>query len=205
MGDEAASNTGTPGAEVARELDLVGRRREFKIAGVRVAGRRRRPSGGAAPLPRELRTAGHLWLLSGIGMIIVWFTLFAVPSSTEWWTVQDLKVLTWFVDARTDAWTAVAKAFNLLTSGVLVRVLRIGTLLALIFFKRWRHFFAVLLAVLIVEGTGFAIQETVGRPRPLVPILVDWQGPSHPSLPIGRLGITLGVMAYALLPTGRLR
>ena len=205
MGDEAASNTETFGGDVARELDLVGRRREFKIAGIRVAGRRRRPSGGAAPLPRQLQTAGHLWLLSGIAMIVVWSTLFAVPSSTEWWTIQDLKVLDWFVDARTDAWTSVAKGVNALTSGVLVRVLRIGTLVALIYFKRWRLFFAVLIAVLIVEATGFTVQEMVGRPRPLVPILADWQGPSHPSLPIGRLGITLGVMAYALIPSGRLR
>ncbi len=37
------------GTRVARELDLVGHRREFRFAGVRVVGRRRRPSGEKAP------------------------------------------------------------------------------------------------------------------------------------------------------------
>lgn len=205
MGDDAGSNKGASGGGVARELDLVGRRREFKIAGVKVAGRRRRPSGGAAPLPRELRTAGQLWLLAGIGMIIVWFSLFAVPSSTEWWTIQDQKVLDWMVDRRTDAWTSLAKALNALTSEWLVRFLRVGTLLALIFVKRWRHFFAVLLAVFIVEVAGVFVQEWVGRARPLVPIITEWEGPAHPSRPIGALGITLGAMAYSLIPTSQLR
>lgn len=205
MADDAGRDVDTSGGGVARELDLVGHRREFKIAGVTVAGRRRRPSGEAAPLPRDLRTAGHLWLLSGIAMVVVWLTLFAVPSSTEWWSIQDHKVLGWFVDARTDTWTAIAKAFNALTSDLFVRVLRLATLLALIFVRRWRHFFAVLIAILIVEATGELIQHMVGRPRPLVPILVGWEGPSHPSIPIGRLAITVGVMAYALLPSSTWR
>jgi hypothetical protein len=112
---------------VAPELSLVGRRREFRVAGVNIAGRRRRPSGEAAPLPRELRTAGHLWLISGLAMIVIWFMLFAAPSTTEWWTIQDHKVLHWIVERRSDALTNVAKAFNLLTTDVLVRILRVGT------------------------------------------------------------------------------
>ena len=185
-------NTGTEGTagsgSVARELDLVGRRRGFKIAGVTVAGRRRRPSGEAAPLPRELKAAGQLWLLLGLAVFAVWFSLFVVPSSTDWWTRQDQRILDWLVDRRTDALTSVAKVFNAFTSEWFVRVLRIATLLALIWVRRWRHFFAVLLALLIVVGSGELVQSMVGRPRPLVPILADWEGPPHPSLPIGALG-----------------
>ncbi len=190
---------------VARELDLVGRRREFKIAGIRVAGRRRRPSGEAAPLPRQLRAAGHLWLLSGLAVFAVWFSLFIVPTSTDWWTRQDLKVLEWFVERRTEAWTTIAKALNALTSEWFLRVLRIGTLLALIWVRRWRHFFAVLLTLVIVLATGELVQELVGRPRPLVVILADWEGTPHPSLPLGNLAVTLAVMTYSLLPSSRLR
>lgn len=202
--NDGTKNTGGS-RSVARELDLVGGRRAFKIAGVTVAGRRRRPSGEAAPLPRELKAAGQLWLLLGLAVFAVWFSLFVVPSSTDWWTRQDLKVLNWFVDRRTDTLTSIAKAFDALTSEWFVRVLRISTLLALIWVRRWRHFFAVLLAIAIVAGSGELVQSMVGRTRPLVPILTDWEGPPHPSLPIGALGVTLGVMAYSLVPSSWLR
>ena len=193
-------------SSVARELDLVGKRREFKVAGVKVAGRRRRPSGGVAPLPRDLRTAGRLWLLSGLAMVVIWFSLFVVPSSKDWWTVQDYKVIDWLVDRRTDTLTTIAKGLNFLTTAWFVRLLRLATLLALVFVKRWRHFFAVIIAIFVVAATGYGVQEAVGRPRPLVPILVDWVGPVNLTLLIVPLmGITMGAMAYSLIPTGRTR
>ena len=205
MEQESASEA-TPGSgSVARELDLVGRRRAFKIAGISIAGRRRRPSGEAAPLPRELKAAGQLWLLLGVSVFAVWFSLFVVPSSTDWWTRQDMKVLDWFVDRRTPTLTTIADACNALTSEWFVRILRFATLLALIWVRRWRHFLAVLLAIFIVQASGELVQSMVGRPRPLVPILADWEGSPHPSLPIGALAVTLSVMAYSLVPSGRKR
>ena len=199
--DQDITESGSGAGSVARELDLVGGRRAFRVAGITVAGRRRRPSGEAAPLPRELKAAGQLWLLLGVAVFVVWFSLFVVPSSTDWWTRQDQKVLDWLVDRRTDALTSMAKAFNALTSEWFLRVLRIGTLLALIWVRRWRHFFAVLLALAIVMGSGELVQSLVARPRPLVPILADWEGSPHPSLPIAALGVTLGAMTYSLLPS----
>jgi membrane-associated phospholipid phosphatase len=204
MGDETVNNPVEPGA-VSPELDLVGRRRKFRIAGITVAGRRRRPSGEAAPLPRELHTAGRIWLLSGLMLVILWMTLFAAPSTADWWTIQDHKVIAWFVDLRTETLTSVAKAVNGLTGEWFVRILRIGTLIALIFVRRWRHVFAVLLAILIVEATDTILQQLVGRPRPFVPILAPWDGPSHPSRPIGALAVTLAAMSYSLVPSSRLR
>jgi len=188
-----------------RELDLVGGRREFKIAGIRVAGRRRRPSGEAAPLPRDLRGAGQLWLLVAVLSMLIWIWLFAVPASTQWWTEQDYKVLDWLVERRSDALTSGAEALNALASEWVVRVLRLATLAALVFVKRWRHFFAVLIAVLIVEATGDVLQDAIGRARPLVPILTDWDGAAHPSRPVGALAVTLAAMAYSLIPHGRNR
>ncbi len=192
----------SPDGGVARELDLVGRRREFTFHGVRVAGRRRRPSGEKAPLPRELRTAGRLWLIIGLGMVITWLLLFTAPSSSDWWTRQDHKVLRWLVDLRTDALTTISKAVHAMGSEWFVRSLRVGTLLGLVFVRRWRHFFAVIIAVLIVEGTVEIMQEAIGRPRPVVTILATWQGPSSPSRPVAALAVTLGAMAYSLLPSG---
>jgi tRNA A-37 threonylcarbamoyl transferase component Bud32/membrane-associated phospholipid phosphatase len=199
------SAPGSVTSPVGRELDLVGGRREFKIAGVTIAGRRRRPSGEAAPLPRNLRGAASLWLFFGVIILLIWLMLFVIPSSTQWWTEQDYKVLSWFVDRRTDALTSLSKGLNSITTEWFLRVLRLGTLFSLVFVKRWRHFFAVLIAVLIVEGTGELLQDLVGRQRPLVPILADWKGASHPSRPVAALGVTLGVMAYSLLPHGKWR
>ncbi len=201
--DERATAAGAP--PVTRDLDLMGGRREFKIVGVTIAGRRRRPSGEAVPLPRDLRGAAQIWLISGLLILVVWIWLFAVPNSAQWWTVQDHRVLTKLVELRTDSWTAVAKALNALTSEWLVRGLRVGTLVALIFVKRWRHFFAILIAVAIVELTGDALQDMIGRTRPLVPILADWKGAAHPSRPVASLAVTMAVMAYSLLPHGRRR
>jgi len=202
--DQRGPNQVAPGA-TGPELDLVGGRREFKIAGITVAGRRRRPSGEAAPLPRDLRGAGQLWIIFGALTVLIWIWLFVSPASTQFWTDQDYRTLDWLIDRRTQLATGIAKALNLLTTEWFLRVLRLGSLLALVLVKRWRHFFAFLIAVLIVEGVFDVLQDMIGRHRPLVPILVDWEGASHPSRAVGALGATLGAMAYSLLPYGKWR
>ncbi len=197
----------TPGRPptIARGLPVVGERREVRIAGIRIAGRRRRPSGEKAPLQRDLRAAGWIWLLGGIAMIGIWITLFAFPATTNWWTRQDNRVLGEIVEFRSDALTSIADAITILGSSWFLRILRIGTLLALVFVRRWRHLFAVLLAILLVQGTVELLQNFIGRPRPFVPIIGPWEGPSHPSVPVSGLGVTLASMAYSLIPTGKWR
>jgi hypothetical protein len=93
---------------VERGLPTIGVRRELRIAGIRIAGRRRRPSGEKAPLERQLRAAGRIWLFAGIVMIGVWVSLFAFPASTNWWTRHDISILERFVDARNDTLTSIA-------------------------------------------------------------------------------------------------
>ncbi|MDX2342660.1 MAG: hypothetical protein QNL12_02455, partial [Acidimicrobiia bacterium] len=166
---------------IARELPSVGARREVRVAGIRVAGRRRRPSGEKAALRRDLETTGRVWLVEGIIMILLWISLFAFPRTADWWTRQDTALLQEFVDIRTSAMTSIADVVAILGSGWFLRILRIGTLLGLIFVHRWRHFFAVVLAILIVQGTVELVSYFVGRPRPFVEIIGSWSGPSHPS------------------------
>ncbi|MDH3498704.1 MAG: hypothetical protein OEM97_01145, partial [Acidimicrobiia bacterium] len=192
-------------APIERGLPSVGVRRELRFGGFRVAGRRRRPSGEKAPLQRELTMAGRIWLVAGIGMILLWISLFAFPATTDWWTRQDMKILEWFVELRTDTLTSIADSVAVLGSSWFLRILRIGTLIALISVRRWRHVFAVVLAIILVQETVEIIRELVGRPRPLIPIIGDWEGPSHPSAPVAGLGVTLAAMAYSLVPSGALR
>ncbi|RPI24316.1 MAG: phosphatase PAP2 family protein, partial [Actinobacteria bacterium] len=187
------------------ELPAVAERREMRIAGIRVSGRRRRPSGEKAPLQRELRTSGKLWLLGGIATVVLWVALFAFPATADWWTRQDTVLLQRIVEIRSDALTAIADAVAVLGESWFTRILRVGTLLALIFVRRWRHFFAVLLAVILVTAGVEIVRDAVGRPRPFVPIIGSWEGPSHPSAPVAALGVTLTAMAYTLVPSGRRR
>ncbi len=188
---------------IERVLPELGVRREVRIVGIRVAGRRRRPSGEKAPLPRELRMVGRLWLLGGIAMVALWISLFAFPESTNWWTDRDNSILEQFVDVRTSTLTSLADAVAVLGSSWFLRVLRIGTLLALLSVRRLRHFFAVLLAIILVQVTVDNLQDFIGRPRPFVPIIGDWNGAAHPSGPVARLGVTVAAMAYTLVPKGR--
>ncbi|MGI9607956.1 MAG: phosphatase PAP2 family protein [Acidimicrobiales bacterium] len=188
---------------IAPGLPELGERREVRIAGLRVAGRRRRPSGERAPLQRELLIAGKLWLLGGLAMIALWISLFAFPETTEWWTERDNSILGWFVDQRSTRLTSIADAVALLGSSWFVRVLRISMVISLLVVRRFRHFFAVLLAIILVQVTVENLQEFIGRPRPFVPIIGDWSGPAHPSAPVARLGVTVAAMAYTLVPRGR--
>jgi len=190
---------------VAAELDLLGERRELRFAGIRIAGRRRRPSGERAPLPRELSFGGRMWLAAGVGVLLIWLSLFAVPSTTDWWTDRDVTVLKWMVGLRTELGTTIAKSLHWLGSEWVVRTLRIGTLVALMVVRRWRHLFAVLIAIVVVELSVSAIQEAVGRIRPTVDIIGTWSGPAHPSRPVAAFGVTAMAMSLSLVPKGRYR
>lgn len=190
---------------IAAELAALGERRQLSIAGIRFAGRRRRPSGEVAPLPRELSLGGRIWLIAGFSVVLVWASLFAAPGTVEWWTDRDMTILEWLADLRTDSRVAIAKALHGLGAEWVVRTLRIGTLLALIVVRRWRHFFAALLAIAAVGISVESLGEAIGRVRPSLEIVGSWSGPSHPSAPVAALAVTLMVMALSLVPRGRYR
>ena len=100
------------------DLTGIGQRRVVRIGHVRVAGRRRRPSGEREPLPREFRATGAFWLVIAISALVIWALLFTLPGSADWWTRQDLRLLLRLEDMRTDAATAVLEVVNLLTSNL---------------------------------------------------------------------------------------
>ena len=79
---ETPPEQATPRSDpIARELPTIGTRREVRVAGIRLAGRRRRPSGEKAPLQRELQATGRLMLLAAIGMIGLWISLLRLPGN----------------------------------------------------------------------------------------------------------------------------
>ena len=164
------------GERAARELGHVDERRVYSIAGIKVTGRRRRPSGERPPLPRELQASGKFWLVSGIVVLIVWVTLFAWPATTNWWSEQDLVVLNWLVDIRNDVLTDISRALHALGSVWLIRPLRWATILILLAFKRFRALFGMLGSILLVGEIVNALSLAVARIRPVVEMIGEWSG-----------------------------
>lgn len=191
--------------QVESGLGDIGQRREVRVAGIRVSGRRRRPSGERAPLPRELKASGWFWLGIGVFLLGLWISIFAWTETTNWWTDRDLAVLQWFVDLRSSATTRVMEALHALGSEWFNRPLRWGAVVALIVFKRWRHLFAAIGAIAVAENIGRWLTWEVGRTRPLVTQIGDWQGYSHPSVPVTALSVTLVVLGFSLIPKGKWR
>ena len=58
-------------------------------------------------------------------------------------------------------------AVNVLAASWTIRVLRWGTIAALIVFRRWRHLFVFLGAIIVLELLAYQIGLGIGRPRPL--------------------------------------
>jgi tRNA A-37 threonylcarbamoyl transferase component Bud32/membrane-associated phospholipid phosphatase len=186
-------------------LGAVGHRRQLSVGGVQIAGRRRRPSGEKAPLPRELKRSGRFWLIAGFVLTVLWITLFAFPATTEWWARMDHRVLDWFVDVRSDTLTSVMKAVSLLGSLWFIRPVRWVTILVLAYFRRWRPLIGMAVAFIAVDALQRVLADNIGRARPLVEIIGNWEGYSHPSRPVSLLAVTVVVAGFALIPAGKWR
>ena len=205
MSDEYRGEREVKAVESSTGLGAVAQRRQLRVGGVQIAGRRRRPSGEKAPFPRELKRSGRFWLIVGFVLTVLWITLFAFPATTEWWVRADHRVLDWFVDIRNDTLTRVMKAVSLLGSLWFIRPLRWVTILVLAYFRRWRAMIGVAIAFIAVDSLQRVLVPQIGRIRPLVEIIGNWAGYSHPSTPVVLLAVTVVVAGFALIPIGKWR
>jgi tRNA A-37 threonylcarbamoyl transferase component Bud32 len=88
------------------------------------------------------------------------------------------------------------------TSGVI----RWGTVLALLLFKRFRHLFVYLGALLIGGALTSGTAHFFSRARPVgVEMLAHWEGASVPSRPVAALAATLVGVIYTLVVPGKWR
>ena len=92
-----------------------------------------------------------------------------------------------------------------LGSGFFVRPFRWIAIAVLVGFRKWRILVGVLVAFVIVDAVTRLLQIAIGRPRPLVEIIGDWVGYSHPSRPMALLAVTFAVVGLALIPKSRWR
>lgn len=186
-------------------LGEVGCRRTLRVAGVRLSGRRRRPSGDKPPLPRELGTSGRIWLAVGLCSVLIWIFLFAVPGTGDWWGRTDNQVLQWFADIRGPTLTTLMLGLHALGSSWFIRPLRWVAIIVLVLYRKWRILAGVLVAFMIEGLVVSLVAQAVHRPRPFVEIIGDWVGYSHPSRPVAALAVTLVVIGLSLIPKGTMR
>jgi tRNA A-37 threonylcarbamoyl transferase component Bud32 len=170
------------------------------------AGRRRRPSGEAPPLPRTLNRSGRLWLGAAGAVLVLWAAIIMNQRTAQLILVNDNRVVEWAAGLRTGLLTDVMQSVHALGSRWTLRILFWSTVAVLVVLRRFRHLFVFLGATLAVTAlTGFFAYLFVW-PRPLgVEILGDWSGYAHPSRLVAALTATLMGMLYSLAPTGRLR
>ena len=138
---------------------------------------RRRPSGEPPPLPREDRWTRWIWVLAAV--LLLGAALNVLIHTTDVVQRMDQTVLDWFAQTRTPALTDAAKLVVLLTTFAAVMVLRIGTVLVLVLYRRFRHL-VVFLVTLVVTDWVVVRLLFVELPSPTVPVLVDVDGYAFP-------------------------
>src|SRR5918993_934432 len=177
--------------------------------GARPAGRRRRPSGEAPPLPHHLHSSGVGWLVASILLVALSLVVFAggLRGLAVAVTVLDDAVVRWLagLDAPGLAGTWAALAF--LGSWWILNAVGFGLVLALLALRRFRHLIVVLIvAQLLTMVIYWWVGPIAQRPRPFgVDIQTGWGGWALPSVQVTSLAATLVVVLYTLVPEGRWR
>jgi tRNA A-37 threonylcarbamoyl transferase component Bud32/membrane-associated phospholipid phosphatase len=167
--------------------------------------RRRRPSGQPPALPRELGAGGRFWV--GALAFLAAFTAFLLVTQVgNSFERQESVLARWIADWRTEWLNRLALIANGLGSTVFTRTLRLGTIVALIVFRRWRHLLVFVVSALFVAWLINQMGTYSPRPRPFgVRIIGGWEGSSFPSRPVAELSVALVGILYTLIPRGRLR
>ena len=169
-----------------------------------VSVRRRRPTGTAPPLPKQIGYTGWIWLV----------LLVAVVVTGCWWLRVDSSPLDRF-DARiTDAVTSLrvgwlstlARQAHTIGSRVGFAVLGVFLVLSMVWFRRWRHLVIWMVSLGIAGGLLQGLELVSLRPRPFgVQQLAAWEGYATPSIPVGAVAIFAIGAAYMLFVPGRPR
>jgi len=165
---------------------------------------RRRPTGAAPPLPKQIGHTGWFWLI---------LLLLVVVTGCIWLRV-DPAPLDRFDAALTDAVTSfrigwldtVAQKAHTLGSRVGFAALGVALVVATAWFRRWRHLVIWLISLGIVGALLQGLELVSQRPRPFdVRQLAGWEGFATPSIPAGAISIIGIGVAFMLVVPGRQR
>ena len=168
------------------------------------ARRRRRPTGAAPPLPKQIGSTGWIWLVLLLGVVVtgcLWLRVDPAPLDRFDAWVTDI-----VVSFRTGWLDALARQAHTIGSRVGFALLGLLLVLATAWFRRWRHL--VIWAISLgIAGALLQWLELVSlRSRPFgVRQLASWESYATPSIPIGAIAILSIGVAYMLVPPGRTR
>ncbi|MEA3215885.1 MAG: hypothetical protein QOJ19_2041, partial [Acidimicrobiia bacterium] len=168
--------------------------------------RRRRPSGAAPPLPRSLGLTGKGWLVA-VAALTAWLVVALASSGARRLADKvDSAILRAFAEVRTPWLTSLLRPVDRVTAGWGLSVVAFGLLGLLIVFRRWRHLFTFLGAVLILGIIGQILVHAFARHRPYdVAIIGRWVGYSMPAAAVAITTIVGVGVVYGLVVPGRPR
>ncbi len=167
---------------------------------------RRRPSGEAPPLPHRIGRSAGLLIAAVCYFTATVIGVLAFEPMARIYNDVDGALVRAFADLRTGPLVSLALTVNLLASRWTIRIVRWSTILALVVFRRWRHLFVFVGALIVLEIVAYAMSVFIGRPRPFgVEVLGPWTGYSMPSRPLASLAISFVGITWALIPHGRVR
>jgi tRNA A-37 threonylcarbamoyl transferase component Bud32/membrane-associated phospholipid phosphatase len=192
---------------VGRNVTIPNERIASKVVppAVRADAPRRRPTGAPPPLPRKLGASGKVWLALAVVLGLALVLLF--PKGQPQVTVDfEDWVLRCVAGLRADWLTPTMRALSAVGTGWTPTILGWGTIVALIVFKRWRHLFVYLLALVALFNLTSLIYLRVERPRPYgIEIIGPWSGFAMPSYPVMILTAGLIGIVYSIVVPGRPR
>jgi tRNA A-37 threonylcarbamoyl transferase component Bud32/membrane-associated phospholipid phosphatase len=138
--------------------------------------------------------------------VVFWIVVAVTRRAAVTVDVLDNWVLERVTSLRSDPLTAVMKVAGVLGTAYALQALWYGNLLVLVIWRRWRHLFVWLGAMLTVVVIASGAADLIRRPRPVgVEILGPWQVFAMPSRPMTVLAAVLISGLYSLVPSGRLR
>ena len=168
--------------------------------------RQRRPTGSAPPLPRSIGATGKAWLCAGV-VVLVWLIILAASEAARDATDRvDTAILEVVANLRADWLTPIVNRIDRFATGWAVTLVGLGTVVALIVFRRWRHLITLLGTLIVIEFVRGVLYTAYARPRPYgVTAIGRWAGFSFPSPPVVILSAVLMGVVYTLVVPGRPR
>jgi membrane-associated phospholipid phosphatase len=134
------------------------------------------------------------------------FLAVGLDASHGWVQKVDDRFLRVMVSHRTQAYTGVAKVFNLLGVAAVTLPVRVVVAGYLALRRRWWHFCAFALAMVVSEVLIGTLKSLYERPRPPATLaLVHTSGGSFPSGHAVAASVTVVAIVLALFPVGRHR
>jgi membrane-associated phospholipid phosphatase len=157
-------------------------------------------------LPRQLNVSGWGWLVLAFAVVVFWIVILLSRRAALYLLVADHFLLYRLAELRTPWLTTLMRVLGSLATSEALLVVWWAIVAVLVVWRRWRHLFVTLGALVVVQNFTLGAGEVLKRPRPVgVEILGDWSGFAMPSRPVAILATVSVIVLYSLIPAGRPR